>query len=79
MTVGRLSSDNEVLVLLSSGLSYRNIFLPAFVVGVLISLLSFLANDILLPAGTIQFNRLYRRILVSVPALELEANSVKRF
>jgi lipopolysaccharide export system permease protein len=79
MTIGRLSSDNEILVLLSSGLSYRNIFLPAFAVGVLISLLSFVANDILLPAGTIQFNRLYRRILVSTPALELEANSVKRF
>jgi lipopolysaccharide export system permease protein len=34
---------------------------------------------VLLPAGTVQFNRLYRRILVSTPALELEANSVKRF
>jgi lipopolysaccharide export system permease protein len=79
MTVGRLTSDNEVLVLLSSGLSYRNIFLPALVVGVLISMVSFFANDVLLPAGTVQFSRLYRRILVSTPALELEANSVKRF
>jgi lipopolysaccharide export system permease protein len=79
MTVGRLSSDNEVLVLLSSGLSYRNIFLPALAVGLLISLMSFVANDVLLPAGTVQFSRLYRRILVSTPALELEANSVKRF
>jgi lipopolysaccharide export system permease protein len=79
MTVGRLSSDNEALVLLSSGLSYRNIFLPALAVGLLISLMSFLANDVLLPAGTVQFSRLYRRILVSTPALELEANSVKRF
>ena len=79
MTVGRLSSDNEVLVMLSSGLSYRNIFLPTLAVGIIISLLSFFANDVLLPAGTVQFSRLYRRILVSTPALELEANSVKRF
>jgi lipopolysaccharide export system permease protein len=79
MTVGRMTSDNEILVMLSSGLSYRVILLPAVTVGVLISLFSFLANDILLPMGTIQFNRLYRRILVSTPALELEANSVKRF
>ena len=79
MTVGRLSSDNEVLVLLSSGLSFRNIFLPAITVGLMISLASFFVNDILLPAGHIQFSRLYRRILVSTPALELEANSVKRF
>jgi lipopolysaccharide export system permease protein len=79
MTVGRLSSDNEILVMLSSGLSYRNVFAPAIAVGVVISLLSFVANDILLPAGTLQFARLYRRILVSTPALELEANSVKKF
>jgi lipopolysaccharide export system permease protein len=79
MTVGLLSSDNEVLVMLSSGLSYRNVFIPAVTVGLMISLLSFIANDVLLPAGTLQFARLYRRILVSTPALELEANSVKKF
>jgi lipopolysaccharide export system permease protein len=79
MTVGRLTSDNEVLVMLSSGLSYGNIFIPAMTVGILISMLSFFANDVLLPAGTVQFARLYRRILLSTPALELEANSVKRF
>jgi lipopolysaccharide export system permease protein len=79
MTIGRLTSDNEILVMLSSGLSYRNIFLPAITVGIIISILSFFTNDVLLPAGTVQFNRLWRRILVSTPALELEANSVKRF
>jgi lipopolysaccharide export system permease protein len=65
--------------MLSSGLPYRNIFLPAITVGIVVSLVSFFANDVLLPAGQIQFARLYRRILVSTPALELEANSVKRF
>jgi lipopolysaccharide export system permease protein len=79
MTIGRLSSDNEVLIILASGLSYRMIFLPALAVGVAISVFSFLANDILLPAGTIQFSKLYRRIVVSTPALELEENTVKRF
>ncbi|GHV71673.1 membrane protein [Spirochaetia bacterium] len=79
MTIGRLTSDNEILVMLSSGLSYRNIFIPAITVGIVISLGSFFANDVLLPAGQLQFNRLYRRILMSTPALELEANSVKRF
>ena len=79
MTMGRMSSDNEILVILSSGLSYRMIFLPALVIGVFISVVSFLANDILLPAGQIQFARLYRRIVLSTPALELEENTVKRF
>jgi lipopolysaccharide export system permease protein len=79
MTVGRMTSDNEILVMLSSGLSYRTVFIPAAIVGFLISMLSFFANDVLLPAGNLQFIRLYRRILVSTPALELEPNSVKRF
>jgi len=79
MTVGRLTSDNEILVMLSSGLSYKVIFYPAITVGILISLLSFFTNDVLLPAGTVQFNKLWRKILVSTPALELQANSVKRF
>ena len=79
MTIGRMSSDNEILVILSSGLSYRMIFLPALVLGIFISVVSFLANDILLPAGQIQFVRLYRRIVLSTPALELQENTVKRF
>jgi len=79
MTIGRMTSDNEILVMLSSGLSYRNIILPALCIGILISMLSFFTNDVLLPAGTVQYRRLYRQILSSTPALELEANSVKRF
>jgi lipopolysaccharide export system permease protein len=65
--------------MLSSGLSYKNIFAPTLLVGIIVSLAAFAANDILLPAGTIQFQRLYRKIVVATPALELESNSVKRF
>lgn len=79
MTVGRLTSDNEILVMLSSGLSYKTVFYPAILLGIVISILSFFTNDVLLPAGNIQFNKLWREILVSTPALEMEANSVKRF
>jgi len=79
MTIGRFTSDNEILVFLSSGLSYKAIFFPAIVVGFFISVFSFFSNDILLPAGTVQFSRLYRRILFSSPALELESNSIKKF
>jgi lipopolysaccharide export system permease protein len=79
MTIGRLSSDNEMLVMLTSGMSYKNVFAPVFLIGVLVSLFSFGVNDVLLPLGTIHFTRLYRRIVVSTPALEIEANSVKKF
>ncbi|AEJ19506.1 LptF/LptG family permease [Gracilinema caldarium] len=79
MAIGRLSSDNEVLVLLASGFSYKALYLPVIVLGLGISLLSFIANDILLPIGTLEFGKLYRKILIASPALELESNTVKRF
>ena len=79
ITISRLTSDNEILIFLCSGFSYKSVYFPALIVGLLISLFSFLANDVLLPAGTIQFSRLYRRILFSSPALELKSNSVKLF
>ncbi|MDR0408775.1 MAG: LptF/LptG family permease, partial [Spirochaetaceae bacterium] len=79
MTIGRMNTDNEILVMLSSGLSYKNIFIPTLLVGIFVSLVSFGVNDVLLPAGTIEFSKLYRRIMASTPALELESNSVKRF
>jgi lipopolysaccharide export system permease protein len=79
MTVGRLTSDNEILVMLSSGLSYFNIFIPALVMGIIISLFSFVVNDIFLPIGTVQLNILSRQIAVSTPAVELGSYSVKKF
>jgi lipopolysaccharide export system permease protein len=79
MTIGRLASDNEALVMLSSGLSYKNIFIPSLFMGIVISLASFFTNDVLMPAGNLQYRKLYRQILISTPALELGSNSVKRY
>jgi Predicted permeases len=78
MGIGRLVSDREILSMNALGVPVRFVLVPVLAVGILISLVSFLTNDILLPAGTIQLNRLYRKILTSTPALELESNSIKR-
>lgn len=78
MGVGRLVNDREILSMNTLGISVRFIMLPVLAVGILVSIVSFATNDILLPAGTIQFNKLYRKILTATPALELESNSIKR-
>ncbi len=78
MGVGRLVADREMLAMNALGVSVRFVAIPVVAVGLLISVASFLTNDILLPLGTIRFNRLYKKVLTSVPALELEANSIKR-
>lgn len=78
MCLGRLASDNEVLILRASGQGYVLILVPVLVVGLLISIASFFVNDYLLPLGTLNYNKLYRSILTSNPAVELESNSIKR-
>lgn len=76
--LGRLMSDNEVLIIRATGLSFRFIMLPVLLLGLIISILSFFVNDFLLPVGTIRYNELYRSILTSNPTVELEPNSARR-
>lgn len=79
MCLGRIMSDNEVLIIRASGQSYIMIMIPVFVLGILISIASFFVNDYLLPIGTIKYNQLYRKILTSNPSVQLEPNSIKFF
>lgn len=78
MCLGRLASENEILIFRASGQGYRVILKPVLILGVIISIGSFFVNDYLLPLGTINYNKLYRSILTSNPAVELESNSIKR-
>jgi lipopolysaccharide export system permease protein len=79
MTIGRFSSDNEVIAFQASGVPYRRLFVPLLVLGVTFSLLSFVMNDYFLPLGTINFGRLYRELIFSNPELELESYTVKNY
>ena len=79
MCLGRMVSDNEILILRSTGYSFKFLMSPALILGLIISLGSFFVNDYLLPIGTIAYNKLYISILVSNPAMELEPHSIKRF
>jgi lipopolysaccharide export system permease protein len=78
MCLGRLMTDNEILIFRASGKSYVMLLVMVIILGMGISLVSFGVNDYLLPLGTSAYQRLYRQILLSNPAIELEANSVKR-
>ena len=79
MCIGRMVSDNEILILRSTGYSFAFLLSPAIILGLVISLGSFFVNDYLLPMGTIAYNKLYVSILVSNPSVELEPHSIKRF
>ncbi len=79
MCLGRLMSDNEVLIFRASGLGYSFIAVPVIILGIVISLASFFVNDYLLPIGTIKFNRLKHEITNSNPGVIIEPNSIKSF
>ena len=78
MCLGRLVTDNEVLILRASGLRYSVILIPVVIMGLAISVFSFVMNDYFLPLGTLNYNKLYRQIIVSNPAVEMESHSIKR-
>jgi len=79
MSIGRLSSDNEILAMQASGISFRKISVPVIIIGIFLSLLSFIVSDYFLPVSTIKFGKLYREILYSTPELELEPFSIKQY
>jgi lipopolysaccharide export system permease protein len=79
MAVGRISSDNELLAVQASGVSKGRLFAPFLLLGIAFTGISFVSNDYLIPLGNINFGKLYRKILLSNPELELESYAVKRY
>ncbi len=79
MAVGKLASANEMIAIQASGIPLRRVFLPLIVLGVVFSSASFVVNDYFLPLGTLNFGRLYRKLLYSHPELEMESYTVKNF
>ncbi|GAB1433551.1 LptF/LptG family permease [Spirochaetota bacterium] len=79
MASSRLAGDNEFLVMHASGISRHSIMVPFLFLGLVFSLVSFVMNDYFLPLGTINYGKLYRKLISSVPALELKPYSVKKY
>jgi lipopolysaccharide export system permease protein len=78
MAIGRLSSDNELLAMRASGVPLSVVFRVLLLVGLGFSMISFVANDYLLPVSTLHSGRIWRRIVYSNPGIELEQYSINR-
>ena len=78
MGLGRLVSDLEFVSMNALGISTKYILIPVFTLGLCISIVSFITNDIFLPWGSVKFNEVYYNLATSTPALELESFSIKR-
>ena len=78
MCLGRFSSDHEFISMNVLGIPSSFLLVPICSVGLLISIGSFITNDILIPTGSIKFNEVLYNIASSTPALELESYTIKR-
>ncbi|MCQ2600230.1 MAG: LptF/LptG family permease [Treponema sp.] len=79
MCLGRMNTDNEILILRASGQNPRLIILvPVLALGLLISGFSFFINDYLFPAGMIKYREQYLISISRNPFVEIESNSVKK-
>ncbi len=78
MCIGRMMSDNEILIIRASGYGFKLILKPVLVLGVIISVISFFTNDYLLPLGSLKANKLMIELATAKPTIEIEPNSVKK-
>lgn len=78
MSIGQLSSRNELLAFRSGGISLMRILVPVIGISLIFSGFSFLLNDIFLPLGTIKYKELYRELIFRNPSLELKSNTITR-
>ncbi|MGB4571530.1 MAG: LptF/LptG family permease [Rectinemataceae bacterium] len=79
MASGRLGADNEMFGMAACGVRTRAVFTPFVVIGLMISVFSFAANDVFLPLGTIEFGKLYRKMVSESAAIELQPWSVRNY
>lgn len=61
--LGRLNQDSELKVMRSSGIPYRRIMLPIIIAGFLISCLTFVTNEKVVPWTNHEFEKTFREIL----------------
>ena len=78
MCLGRMMSENEILIIRASGFGFKYICIPVIFLGFLISIFSFFVNDYLMPLSRIKYNKLFFEITKSNPTIVLEPNSVKQ-
>ena len=79
MAIGRLNSDNEIIAMRASGVSLYRMFAPVLLLGIVLSLFTFVINDYLLPVGNLNLVRRYRELILSNPDLEFQAYSAREF
>lgn len=76
LSFGRLSEDNEITAMRSSGLNYFSFTSPIIVIVVLLSVMLVYFNQSLTPKTNRQFWKLYKEVIAQRPLVKFENDSV---
>lgn len=78
MVMGRFSSDNEIIAFRALGFNLMKIFGPIFILGIIITITTFLVNDRLVPYAWHQQRVTMRKIMQIKPTLDFKSKTVKK-
>jgi len=79
MSMGRFSTDNEIVAFRALGFSMIQIFRPVFICGILISILAFWINDYVLPFSIIEQKQTAKDIMRLKPTLDFKSKTIKNY
>lgn len=74
MAIGRLSKDNELTALRTSGISFTRIALPIIIISLIVSAVSFFTNEKLVPFANQKSERIIREIFLRQPLPAISEN-----
>ncbi|MGP1419946.1 MAG: LptF/LptG family permease, partial [Sphaerochaetaceae bacterium] len=76
MTIGGLSSTNEIMAIRFSGMNIKRVFIPIAAVSLVISFAAILISNNLIPYTSSKYKEQYTKILRDIPTIELESGKV---
>jgi len=79
LSLGRLSSDNEIMAIKTSGIQLKKIILNFFILGLIFSFFSLIINNRLIPYAHFKFREIMYKIGQENPTATLEAGTFNRF
>lgn len=79
MVMGRFSTDNEIVGFRACGFNYFKIFMPIFISGLLIGIVTFIIYDRLVPISMEENFRLRRKIFEIKPTLGFKSKTIKKY
>jgi len=76
ISYGRLSEDNEITAMKSSGINYKTLTMPIIVLVCIVLLFLLFCNHFLVPLATSNFRNLYKEIIVKKPLSKLTEKTI---